>query len=83
MTSIHSSQCAKSVRVRSYSGPHFPPFRLNMERYGVSLHIQSEFGILQTRITPTTDNFHAVSDRRKVTASYFMEIFVITKCNKL
>ena len=25
----------KSVRIRSYSGPHFPAFGLNMERYSV------------------------------------------------
>ena len=24
--------CVKSVRIRSYSGPHFPAFELNMER---------------------------------------------------
>ena len=32
----------ESVRVRSYSGPYFPGFRLNMERYRVSLRIQSK-----------------------------------------
>ena len=32
----------KSVRIRSYSGPHFPVFGLNTERYGVSLHFKSE-----------------------------------------
>ena len=26
----------KSVRIRSYSGPHFPAFVLDTERYGVS-----------------------------------------------
>ena len=31
--------CVKSVRIRSYSGPHFPAFGLNMERYGVFLRI--------------------------------------------
>ena len=25
--------CVKSVRIRSYSGPHFPAFGLNAERY--------------------------------------------------
>ena len=24
--------CVKSVRIRSYSGPHFPPFGLNMDQ---------------------------------------------------
>ena len=32
--------CLKSVRIRSYSGPHFPSFGLNTERYGVSLFTQ-------------------------------------------
>ena len=36
--------CVKSVRIRSYSGPHFSAFRLNMEKFGVSLRIQSECG---------------------------------------
>ena len=49
-----------SVRIRSYSGPHFPAFGRNMERYGVSLGIKSECGKMLTRITPNTDTFHAV-----------------------
>ena len=36
--------CVKSVRIRGYSGPHFPAFGLNVERYGVSLRIQSDCG---------------------------------------
>ena len=52
--------CVKSVRIRSYSGPHFPAFGLNTERYGVSLRTQSECGKMRTRITPKTDTFHAV-----------------------
>ena len=39
---IVNIHCLKSVRIRSYSGPHFPAFGLNTERYGVSLRIQSE-----------------------------------------
>ena len=35
--------CVGSIRIRSYSGPHFPAFELNTERYGVSLRIQSEY----------------------------------------
>ena len=50
----------KSVGVRSYSGAHFPAFRLNTERYGVSLRIQSECGKMRTRITPNTETFYAV-----------------------
>ena len=29
--------CVKSVCIWSYSGPYFPTFRLNTERYAVSL----------------------------------------------
>ena len=59
----------KSVRIRSFSGPYFPAFGLNTERYGVSLRIQSECGKIRTRKTPrkirtsktpNTDTFHAV-----------------------
>ena len=52
--------CVRSVLIRSCSAPHFPAFRLNMERYGVSLRIQSEYGKMRTRITPNTDTFYAV-----------------------
>ena len=54
------SHCVKSVCIRSYSGPHFPAFRLNTERYSVSLHNQSEYGKMQTRITSNADTFYAV-----------------------
>ena len=46
--------CVRSIRILSYSGPHFPAFELNTERYFVSLRM------LRTRITPNTDTFHAV-----------------------
>ena len=47
----------KSVHIWSYSGPCFPEFGLNTERYPVSLRIQSECGRMRTRITPHTDAF--------------------------
>ena len=55
---IKEHHCVKSVRLWSYSGPYFPSFRLNTERYGVSFRNQSECGKIRTRITPNT--FHAV-----------------------
>ena len=48
------------LRIRSYSGPHFPAFGLNTEGFFVSLRIQSECGKMRARITPNTDTFHAV-----------------------
>ena len=44
--------CVKSVHIRSYSGPHFPAFRMNTE-------IETEYGKMRTRITPNTDTFYA------------------------
>ena len=43
-TSRVCNRCMKSVRIRSFFGPHFPAFGLNMDRYYVSLRIQSECG---------------------------------------
>ena len=58
---IEITHCMKSVHSRSSSGPHFPALGLNTERYSVSLHIQSECVKIQTRITPNTDTFYAVT----------------------
>ena len=38
----------KSVLIRSFSGPYFPAFGLNTERYSVSLRTQSECGKIWT-----------------------------------
>ena len=46
--------CVKSVRIRRFSGPHFPAFGLN------KLCIQSECGKIRIWKTPNTDTFHAV-----------------------
>ena len=54
--------CVKSVRIWSYAGPYFPTFRLNTERYGVSLRTQSDCGKIRTRITPNIDTFYALND---------------------
>ena len=58
---MQTSHRVKRVRIRSYSGPHFPAFGLNTERYRVSLGIQFKCGKMRTRITPNTDTFHIVS----------------------
>ena len=55
--------CVKIVRIQSYSGPHFPAFKLNTERYRVSLRIQSKCGKMRTRITSNTNTFYAVRGR--------------------
>ena len=58
------SHCVKNVGIRSYSGTYFPAFGLNMERYSVSLRIQSECRKIRAKITPNTDTFQAVSSCR-------------------
>ena len=50
----------KSVRIQSFSGPHFPAFGLNMEIYVVNLLIQFECGKIRTRKTRNTESFYAV-----------------------
>ena len=59
--SFSQKHCVKSVRIRSYSGPYFPAFAINTERYFVSLRINSECGKIWTRMTPNTDTFYAVT----------------------
>ena len=49
------------VHIRSYSGPYFPAFRLNTEKYSVSLCIQFAFEKIRTRITPNTETFYTVT----------------------
>ena len=50
------------VRIPSYSGPHFPAFGLNTERYSVSPHIQSKCWKMRTRVNPNTNTFYSLSD---------------------
>ena len=42
-------RCVKCVRIRSFSGPYFSPFGLNMDRYGINLRIQSKCGKIRTK----------------------------------
>ena len=39
LANLDTFHCAKSVHIQSYSGPRFPAFGLNTERYSVSLCI--------------------------------------------
>ena len=57
---LFCQHCVISVRIRSFSGPYFPVFRLNTERYGVSLRSQFECGKIQARKTSNTYTFHTV-----------------------
>ena len=53
-----------------FSGPYFPAFGLNMERYSVSLRIQSECGKIRTR-----KNFVFGHFSRSDFCNYFRKIF--------
>ena len=57
---LYRKHWVKSVCIPSYSGPYFPTFGLNTERYTLSLRIQSKCGKIWTRINPNTDTFCAV-----------------------
>ena len=52
--------CVKGVRIRSYSGPHFPGFWLNAERYSASHRIHCKCGKMRTGVTSNTNTFHAM-----------------------
>ena len=67
--------CVKSVRIRHFSGPYFPAFRLNTERCGVPLRIQAKYGKIRTRKPPNMDTFHAVYDIRGV-ANKWLETYL-------
>ena len=57
MSNCSGPKLRKSVCIWSYSGPYFPAFGLNTERYRVSPRIQSECRKIWPRITPNTDTY--------------------------
>ena len=59
-----NDHCVKTIGIRSFFGPYFPAFRLNMERYEVFLCIQSECGKMRRIKTPITS-----------AGKYFMDTF--------
>ena len=61
-------RCVNSFRIRSYSGPYFPAFGLNMEIYFVS---QSEYGRKRTIITPHKEKFYTVMNMHFISGFYF------------
>ena len=73
----------KSIRIRSYSGPYFPAFGLDTERYSVSPHIQSECGKMRTRITSNRDTFYAVEITVLLLQSFANIAYKFTKLRKM
>ena len=61
-----NKECKKNVCLRSFSGPNFPAFGLNMEIYFVNLRIQSKCRKIRTRKTENTDSSHALKILSKV-----------------
>ena len=55
------------------SGPYFPAFGLNTEKYLVSLRIQSECGKIRTRNNSVFGHFHAVINKKN-RLTYFMSL---------
>ena len=53
-------QCAKSVQIQSFSGPHSFAFGPNTNIYLPNLRIQSKYWKIRTRKTSYLDTFHAV-----------------------
>ena len=71
--------CVKSVLIRNFSGPYFPTFRLNTERYSVTHPIQFEYVEIWTRETPNTDIFNAMGVILFLDKSLVIESHVVTK----
>ena len=61
---FNGKDCVKDVRIRSFSCPYFPALGLNLDRYSLSLCIQSGCAKTRTRKTPSSDTFHAVNDSK-------------------
>ena len=60
--------CMKSVRIRSFSGPYFPSFRLNTERY----RIQTEY------VFSSNEGKYAVTLSNIFDRTFFTNIFTKT-----
>ena len=57
--------CVKILRIRSYSGPHFPELRLNVERRSFCPYLfqmRENAGKIRTRKTSNANSFYAKSD---------------------
>ena len=76
-TNTSKIHCLKSVRIRNYSGLHFPTFGQNTERYGVSLRIQAEYGKMRTRITSNKDTFYAVIIKVIITTTLLLTYMLL------
>ena len=76
--------CVKSVRFRSYSGPHFPAFGLNTERYGVIVNsvLRSVTLSLTLRIVLETTHHLSLKNLMQYLGTYFDERSATDLCSK-
>ena len=65
-TLVYLFTASKVSKYGVFSGPYFPAFGLNTERYSLSLRIQSECGKIRTRKTPYLATFHALAECRQL-----------------
>ena len=64
---LDRTHCVKSVRIRSFSGPDYPAFRLNMEIYSVNLSPYSVRMLgIRTRKTPNKNTSYAVNTQPRI-----------------
>ena len=71
----------KNVRIRVFSGPYFPAFRVNTQRYSVSLQIQSEYvkirpGKLRIRTLFTPWHKHRSSKKTHSKALHVLRVII-------
>ena len=62
---FYNQHFVKSARIRSYSGPYFPAFGLNTERYSVSLCIQHSVRILENADQNNSEYGHFLRSANK------------------
>ena len=60
-----------------FSGPYFPAFGLNTERYSVSLHIQSECGKIRTRKNSVFGHFSRSDIQGKVSSNHWQWLYIV------
>ena len=83
MSTSVGDHCVKSVRIRSYSGLHFPALALTTERYSVSLRIFSRSGHHKLYITHDTQDVRQGSEWASDTTSVMYRIWIRTEQNVL
>ena len=67
-----TKHCVKSVQIRIFSGPYFPAFVVNMERYEVSLRIQSECWKIQTMKNFVSGHFSCSENHVPISGKTFV-----------